>query len=277
MEFGRHLHELWRLRVAVLVCLSLATVTAISLSYRISLLPPGLEPRSLQIAAASTEVLVDTPRSTLTDLRQTLFEIESMTNRSVLLGNVMASQPVLAYIARRAGVSPDAIRAQTPRTPNSPRPLATPGSERKTSDLLRSTNQYRLSIEADPSVPILKVYAQAPTARAAEELANASVDGLRDYLQQEARTQGLAVDDQVRLQQLGRASGSVINEGARLQASFLAFLAVFGLSAAAAIFMARVRRGWREAARAEAAARERRREDREDRDGAAREDELVAR
>lgn len=268
------MHELGRLRVAVVLCVVLATLTAISVSYKISLLPPGLEPRALQMAAASTEVLVDTPRSTLTDLRQTLFEIESMTNRAVLLGNVMASQPVLAYIARRAGVPPDAIRAQTPRTPNSPRPLATPANERKASDLLRSTNEYRLSIEADPSVPVLKVYAQAPSARAAEELANASIDGLRDYLAQEARSQGLAPDKQVRLQQLGRADGSVINEGVRLQASLLAFLAVFGLAAAAAIFMSRVRRGWEQAARTEAASRARQREQP---DRAMRDDELVAR
>lgn len=261
MELGRHLHELWRLRVAVGVCLALATLTSISVSYKISLLPPGLEPRALQMAAASTEVLVDTPRSTLTDVRQTLFEIESMTNRSVLLGNVMASPPVLAYVARRAGVPPDMIRAQTPRTPNSPRPLETPDSERKTSDLLRSTNQYRISIEADPSVPILKIYAQAPTARAAAELANASVTGLRDYVMQEARSQRIELDKQVRLQQLGRARGSIINEGVRLQASFLVFLAVFGLAAAAAIFMSRVRRGWQQAALAADASSNRRRED----------------
>jgi hypothetical protein len=244
MDLGRHLHELWRLRFGMVICLLIGIYAALSISYEISVFPPGLTPRSVQMASASTQVLVDTPKSTVIDLRQNLFDIESMTNRAVLLGNVMASEPVLAYIARRAGIPPDVIRASTPRTPNSPRPFAAPGQEAKTSDLLRSTNQYRLSIEADPTVPVLKIYAQAPTAKASEELGNAAVDGLRDYLNQVARSQGVALDKQVRIEQLGRARGAVINAGARWQIGFLAFLGAFGAAAAAGIFMSRVRRGW---------------------------------
>jgi hypothetical protein len=237
MELGRHLQELWRLRSGVAVCFAVAVLAALAIT-----------PRSLQIASASTEVLVDTPRSAVLDLRQELSDIESLTNRTVLLGNVMASEPVLAYIGRRAGVAPEAIRASTPRTPNSPRPFAAPGQERATSDLLRSTDQYRLDIEANPTVPMLRIYAQASTRRGAEELANASVDGLRDYLARQARSQRVAPGEQVRLQQLGRASGSVINGGVRLPAMFLTFLLVFAASAAAAIFTARVRRGFQLAA-----------------------------
>lgn len=259
MELGRHFHELWRLRIGVVVCVVIATFAALSVSYTISFFPPGLRARSLQIGSASTQVLVDTPRSAVLDLRQDLFQIESMTNRSVLLGNVMASQPVVAYIARRAGVPPEAITASTPRTPNSPRPFATPGSERKTSDILRSTDQYRLNIEANPTVPVLRIYAQAPTADRAAELANASVDGLRDYLAQEAEARGVELDTQVRLQQLGRATGATINDGIRLQLILLTFLVVFGVSAAGAIFMARVRRGFKLADEQHAATAARRR------------------
>lgn len=243
MELGRHLHELWRMRRAVVVCVLGALFAALWAGYKISLLPPGLKARSLQIAAARTEVLVDTPRSALADLRQDLFAFESMKNRAVLLGNVMASPPVIAYIARRAGVPSAAVRAQTPRTPNTPR-LSTPATERHTSDLLRSTDEYRLSIEANPTVPVLTVYAQAPDGATAGALANASVDGLRDYLEQEARARGIRLDQQVRLRQLGRAHGEVINAGASAQAMVLVFLVVLVLSSAAAAFFMRVRRGW---------------------------------
>lgn len=236
------------MRGGVAVCFAVAIVAALAMSYRVTLFPPGLAARSQQIATASTEVLVDTPRSAVLDLRQDLSDIESLTNRTVLLGNVMASEPVLAYIGRRAGVAPDAITASTPRTPNSPRPIAAPGQERRTSDLLRSTDQYRLDIEANPTVPVLRIYAQASTARRAEELANAAVDGLRDYLARQARTTRVAPGQQVRLQQLGHASGAVINGGVRLQVMFLTFLLVFAAAAAAAIFTARVRRGFRLAA-----------------------------
>ncbi|MEA2138470.1 MAG: hypothetical protein QOG56_1620 [Solirubrobacteraceae bacterium] len=245
MDLGRHLHEFWRLRRGAVICLLVAGYAALSMSYEISVFPPGLAPRSLQMASASTQVLVDTPRSTVIDLRQDLFDIESMTNRAVLLGNVMASEPVLAYIARRAGIAPGAIRASTPRTPNSPRPFAAPGQEARTSDLLRSTNQYRLSIEADPTVPVLKIYAQAPTARASAALANAAADGLRDYVEQIAGSQRVAKRMQVRIEQLGRARGAVINDGVRWQVALLTFLGALAASAATGVFLARVRRGWK--------------------------------
>lgn len=251
MDLGRHLRELSRLQLVVAVSVLLAAVTALSVTYRVGLLPPRLEPRSVQLAAASTQVLVDTPRSAVLDLRQDTNDIQSMTNRAVLIGNVMASPPVLAYIGRRAHVAPGAIRAETPRTPNTPRPFAPIGNEPGTKDLLRSTNEHRISIEANPTVPMLRIYAQAPTAKAAAELANASVAGLRDYLTRAAAANGVAPDRRVRIEQLGRAAGVVINDGASLQLALVVFLVVFGASAAAGMFVARVRRGWREEQRRE--------------------------
>lgn len=245
MELGRHLHELSRLRLGAATCLLFAIFGALSVSYRISLLPPKLEPRSVQIAAASTEVLVDTPTSVVLDLRQGTNDIDALTNRAVLIGNVMASAPVRAYIGRRAGVPGEAIKTTTPRTPNAPRPFATPDNKRKASDLLASTNQYRLNIDANPTVPMLRIYAQAPTAAAAGELANAAVDGLRDYLVQVARQQGVPQSTQVKVVRLGEARGAVINGGAGVQLTVIAFLFFFAGAAAATIFVARVRRGFR--------------------------------
>jgi len=257
MDLGRHLHELFRLRGSVIVCLLIASFAAINTTYSFrTLFPPSLEPRSVEIASATTEVLVDTPYSAVLDLRQGSSEMEKMTSRAVLIGNVMASPPVLRYIGDRAGVPAAAIRAQPPLTPDFPRPLSGFGEDPETKDLLKSTDQHRLNITANPTVPILQVYAQAPSAEAAATLANASVDGLRDYLEDTARTKGTPTKDVVRLQQLGRASGTVINPGIRPQLIVLAFLIVFGLCAATAVLIDRMRRGWREAAKARRAAGE---------------------
>lgn len=245
MELGKHLRELLRLRPAVVVCLALASFVALTITYEVSLVPPNLKPRSLEMASARTEVLVDTPKSAVLDLGQGVSELTGMTNRAVLIGNVMVSAPVLAFIAQRAGVPPSAIQAQAPLTPDFPRPLASAGNDKATQDLLRSTDQYRLNIQTNPSVPILQIYAQAPTAQTAATLANAAVDGLRAYLAYTARRQGTPDSNAVRLTQLGRANGVVINAGVRPQLAILAFLIVFALSAATAIFIARVRRGWR--------------------------------
>ncbi|MGI9098352.1 MAG: hypothetical protein ACR2H2_07645 [Solirubrobacteraceae bacterium] len=244
MELGKHLRELFRLRLAVVICFALASFAALTMTYKVSLMPPRLEPRALEIASAKTEVLVDTPKSTVLDLGQGASEFAGMTNRAVLIGNVMVSAPVLAYIARRAGVPAGVIRAQAPLTPDFPRPLSGVDEQKRTSDLVRSTDQYRLNIQTNPTVPILEIFAQAPSAEAASTLANAAVDGLRDYLQAKARSQGTTDSDTVRLAQLGRASGVVINGGVRPQLAILSFLIVFALSSATAMFVARVRRGW---------------------------------
>lgn len=248
MDVGRHLRELFGLRRSVLVCLALAALAAFNTIYQL----PSLEPRAVEMASATTEVLVDTRLSSVHDLRQGSAEFEKMTNRAVLIGNVMASPPVLRYIGRRAGVAPERIRAQPPLTPDFPRPLSGLGEDPKTRDLLESTDQYRLNIQANPTVPILQVYAQAPNATAAATLANAAVEGLRDYLEDTAKAQATPAEDLVRLSPLGRAKGVVINGGIRFQLALVTFLIVFGLSAATAILLARIRRGWQEADVAEA-------------------------
>lgn len=251
MEFGRHLRELSRQRLALAMCVALAAIAALSVSYKVSLLPPSLEPRSLEMASATTEMLVDGPMSTVLDLRQGAGDIEEMTNRAVLIGNVMVSEPVLAFIGRRAGIPPSAIRGQAPLTPDFPRPLSGDNRDPETADLLRSTDQHRLNIQTNPAVPFIEIFAQAPTAKAAQTLANASVDGLRDYLAHVARRQGTPPDAQVTLTQLGRARGTVVNGGIRSQLAILAFFVVLSLATATAVFVERVRRGWRDAAESE--------------------------
>ncbi len=244
MDLGRHLRELFSLHRSVAVCLTLALLAALNTVYRL----PTLEPRSVEMASATAEVLVDTQQSAVHDLRQGSSEFEKMTNRAVLIGNVMASPPVLRFIGARSGVPANRIRVQPPLTPDFPRPLSGFGEDPKTRDLLESTDQYRLNIQANPTVPILQVYAQAPNAKAAATLANASVEGLRDYLDATAKAQGTPAGDIVRLTQLGRAKGVVVNGGIRFQLALATFLVVFGLSAATAVLIGRVRRGWQDAA-----------------------------
>lgn len=257
MQLGMHLRELWRVPFGLAISALVALSVALSISYDVSVIPPRLEPRTHEMATASTHVLVDTPKSTVLDLRQGTLEFDALTNRAVLLGNVMASVPVRQYVARRAGVPAGSIRATAPATPEYPRAIADPENRRRTSDLLRTTDEYRLKISANPTVPILDVYSQAPTAEAARQLANAAVDGLRDYLATVAEAQRVPESRQVRLKQLGRARGGVINHGVNPTVAVLSFLFVFALCCAAVLFLSRVRRGWRISNHAESAGRAR--------------------
>jgi hypothetical protein len=221
---------------------------------KISLSPLSLEPRSLEMATASTHVVVDTPRSALVDLRRDTYAFESLRNRAVLLGNVIAGSTVREAIARRANVPLERLRIQAPLTLEQAAAPPESGNERHTSDILRSNDQYRLNIQASLSVPMLDIYAQAPTAASAGLLANAAVDRLRAYLVRLADAQGTPGRDRIRLLQLGRAQGTVINKGVRWEAGLLAFVLTFALSCATVLFVARVRNGWRRQAMVERAA-----------------------
>ena len=244
MKLGRHLRELWRTRFGVPVALLLAVLAALWSIGTIHLFPPSLKKRPLEIAAASTRVLVDTPKSSMLDLGNATGDLDAMTNRSLLVANVMASAPVREYIGRRAHVPARVLQVSSPVTRDFPRQLAQSGNEKHVSDILASPNQYRLSLRANPTVPMIEVYAQAPTLKAAVELANGAVTGMRDYLDDLGAQQGVPPAKRVHLEQLGDAHGGVVNKGVSLSLAILLFVLVFAAASAAALFVARVRRGW---------------------------------
>jgi hypothetical protein len=249
MRLGMHMRELWRSKIGLGIALFIALLAATRILFAVSLFPPGLERRSMDVATASIQVLVDTPRSTMIDLRQDVYELRSLSQRSVILGNVLASAQVRDYIGRRLGVPAEEIEVTPPLTPDQPRVVAGSEAEPHTSDILRRPDEYRLSIRANPAVPVLDVYSQAPDAEAAKALANSAVSGLEDYLNEVASERGTPVKSQVELERLGSARGGVINPGAGVTMALVVFALVFALCSAAVLFVGRVRRGWANSAR----------------------------
>jgi hypothetical protein len=250
MRFGSYLRELWGHKPGLVLSGLIAAIATTQIAYGISLSPPGIESNSLNVASASTQVIVDTPKSSVVDPRTDSYTIESLSNRALIVGNVMASLPVRQYIARRAGIRADQIRAEPPLTPDQPRAMVDSAHAPHVSDILKRPDEYRLSIQADPMAPVLDIYAVAPSADEATKLADASVDGLRDYLGSVAAKGRTPKPDRVRLEQLGRASGGSINAGAGIQLAILTFLLVFAIACLGVLFLARARRGWEIARRA---------------------------
>lgn len=245
MRLGMYMRELSRMRMGLCIALAIALLAATRVLFSISLIPPGLESRSIDVATATTHVLVDTPRSTLTDLRQNFYEIRSLSQRAVILGNVMASPPVREFIGRRVGVPADTISVTGPVTPDQPQVVTNSGADaRHTSDIVKRPDEYRLSIQANPTIPVLDIYAEAPDAEAATQLAAGAVDGLSDYLELVAKQRGTPDDEQVDLQQLGQTRGDVINSGAGLTMALVVFAIVFTVCSVAVLCVARIRSGW---------------------------------
>ncbi len=245
MRLGIYLRELWGHKLGLALSAVVAALVTVQIAYGISLSPPGIEPNSLNVSSASTHVIVDTPKSTVVDPQTDAYTMESLAHRALILGNVMASLPVRQYIARRAGISADQIRAEAPLTPEQPRAMVDSAQAPHVSDILKRPDEYRLSIQADPMAPTLDIYAVAPTTSGATKLAEASVDGLRDYLAAVAAKEQTPERDKVRLEQLGPAVGGPIDAGAGLQIAILTFLLTFVVASLGVLFLARVRRGWR--------------------------------
>lgn len=251
MGLGKRLWTLWRLRPWVAACVLVAALVAVWSVAKISLSPPRLTARALEIASATTHVVVDTPRSSVLDLRQNTYDFQALTQRAVLLGNVIANGTVRQAIAARVHIPVAALQVAAPLTAKQPRAESGSGRQPSVGDITKSTNQYQLSIQVNPTVPILDIYAEAPTPDSAATLANAAVDGLHDYLAQLAQTQQIPSQDQIRLLQLGRARGTVINQGIDWQVGVLVFLLTLSFACATTIFVSRVRSGWRMAALAD--------------------------
>ena len=243
MSLGRHLRELWQFRLGLIAAVTLALLAAVWSVGTISLFPPRVKSRKLEMAAAQTRVLIDTPKSAILDLSDSTYDFQAYTNRSLLVANIMASPPVRSYIARRAHVPAGVLQVASPVTPDFPRPLASDG-EKHSSDILKSPDAYRLSIQSNPTVPVADVYAEAPTAEAAQQLANGAVDGMKDYLRDLASSQQIPDKEQVHLVQLGRAKGGVIDPGISAKVALLTFLLVFAVASASVLFLNRVREGW---------------------------------
>lgn len=245
MGIGIRIRKLWHLKLGVMISLALAVFAAAWSVDKISLTPPGLAPRSLEMATAVTHVLVDTPESQLIDLRQDTYDMAGLVNRTVLLGNVIASTDVEARIAQEAHIPDQLLRIQAPLTPQQASPPVNSQTARHVTDIINTTDQYRIEIDANPTVPMLDIYAQTPTVESAAALANSAVDQLKAYLARIATVQSTPATDQIRLVQMGRATGDVINPGIQLQVALLVFALTFLLSCAATIFIARIRAGWR--------------------------------
>jgi hypothetical protein len=244
MALGRYMRELWSHKIGLGLTLFFALLAMTAVLYKVSLLPPAIESRSLGLSAASTQVIVDTPESILTDRRQNTYSLVSQTNRALLLGDVMASIPVREHIAERAGIDPAQLAVAGPVTPEEPRVIADTGKQPKTTDILKSPEEYRISIQANPTVPILDIATEAPSPEAAAKLADAAVGGLRDYVGDISTAARTPEKAEIVIRQLGHATGTSVNSGAKPEFALLAFLFVFLAGSAITLYAARVRRGW---------------------------------
>jgi hypothetical protein len=243
--------------VGIALCVALALVAAVLSVCTVSLLPPGIHGRQLQIAGASALVVVDRPQPLVSDQLATDGDYQTLQKRAVLLGELMTSPPAMRHVARLAGIDQREIATVTRVTANVQSVLTEPGSERRASDIRDSTKPYRLEVQPHPVLPGLNVYAQAPTVAEAQRLADSAAPGLIEYERGLAARERVSPSQLLRVEQVGAARGAIVNPTNAVMIAGLTFLFAFAICAGVLAVVTRLRRdgGLRAASRARAARR----------------------
>ena len=166
------------------ISLALAMLTTGNLS----LFPPRLKTSELQVAAATTHVMIDT--GGLSAVHRIEDRVPGLTKRAELFGRVLVSPPIVARIARMAHVPPDELAASARFTADLPQAFTEPASEQRAVELLTSGSRYRIEAQARQATPVLDIHTQAPTVAAAENIANAAVVALRAQVAEVAAERG---------------------------------------------------------------------------------------
>jgi hypothetical protein len=246
MEPARTLKILWDRRRLVLLGALVAAAAATVSVYSVSLYPPSLVSRSNVFATASTQILVDTPDSAFADLS---YELEPLQTRANVFARFLANPAALALIGRQAGIPASAIEAQGPYEQNMPLYQQEPTAEERSSQIIGEGALYRLRFESNPELPIISVFAQAPTEAEAARLAEAVPAALRRYVQRLQRNQHTPAKNRVEIRRLGHATGGVVNAGANTEIAALVFFLVFAGWCIVLVPAHTIARGWRDGGR----------------------------
>jgi hypothetical protein len=186
---------------------------------------------NLEVAGATVNVMIDDPGRSIVDRRAAFDEVQTLQKRAELYGRLMVSAPVLADVARRAGLAPEQLSGVA-RSPGVPYSFTQPDSEQRATQIVQSRATYRLEMQARQNEPILSIYSQAPSLPEAKHLAAAAALGLHDYLRSLARQERFAERDLPTLRQLGPPTGGVISGRARLIIGAVTFITAFALTCA---------------------------------------------
>ena len=242
MEFARALKALWKRRRLVALGAVFALIAAIFSAFTVGIFPPSLTPRTNTFATASTQILVDTPNSAFANLEE---EVEPLNTRAAVFSRFLASPLAISLIAREAGLPANAIEGQGPYEQNLPVFEQEPTAEKRSSQIIGERALYRLRFENNPDLPIITVFAQAPTADGAHKLADAAPEALSSYINHIQESQRTPAGRRVIVHQLGDATGGVVNGGANVQIAALVFFVVLILWCLLLIPAHTIARGWR--------------------------------
>jgi hypothetical protein len=256
MELVSILRDLWRRKLSVLAVFVVALLVAIASAYKL----PSMQPRSVELGAASSQILIDSPASTLVQGADS-GQITTLSTRALVFAQYLSSLEARNDIARASGIPARAISLSGPFSNDNARVTYQPqASSERANDIAKESDVYRLLFTAQEGVPIITVTSQAPTADAAVRLARAAYVTLQRYvdkLQIQAESvpvkplpKGVSAapvtpDPGVKVRQLGEPVGGVIGSGNGKLLMLVAFIGVMLIGCAVITILPGMARHWR--------------------------------
>lgn len=235
MALAQILLQLWRLRLWVVIGTLLAVAAAVA-SLSMS--------RSTVYSSASTQMLVDSPHSSLADAQT---DLTGYVARATVFARLMTSPEALQYIGRAAGIPGNLIAATGPVEVNgSPNTASSPTTVRR-GRVVSVSSHYKLDFLQNPALPTVDVYGEAPTTKRAIALVNGAVAGFASYINQLGATGAIPSTRRIVIRQLGPATGGVVDPGASKKIALLIFVGVLVVWCALVLFVRNLIRNLRTA------------------------------
>jgi hypothetical protein len=152
----------------------------------------------------------------------------------------MVDGTVKDAIARRAGINPDDLVGFS--TSVTDQPINPPA------DHNAPVMATKVVTDNDGSeLPIIQIDTQASTVTGATRLANAAVEGLRDYLDSKAAAQRIPDVQRLQVEGLGPPQAHAAARGPSRAIAVVAVLFIFGLGCGCILAVQALVRGWRDA------------------------------
>ena len=259
MELVGFVRSLLQHKVVVAVIVGLAVLAAFLTAFKVG--PGGVERRSTAVGAATSQILVDSAESTLVEGAGT-DQLASLGTRASIYAQYLSSRDAVGQIARGIGINPLALTARGPFSEGTGlQDYQQQGAESRATDLVAEGKAYRLVFQAQEDVPIITVYATAPTAAGATALASSSFKVLNEYIAELKRSAKKAAADNpqpdpevvsdvpvvenIVVRELGSPEGGLVGGSANLVLMVLAFVGVLGLGCLAFALISAFLRHWR--------------------------------
>jgi hypothetical protein len=243
--------ELWRGRAWLLAAGVAAIVAGILLAFRVSLLPPQLEARRYDVAAATVLAVVDTPQSQAIDLSgSTGVDVQVLSDRAKLLADLVTQAPMTQRIAARAGV-PARLLVGVPekrlgkQIDEGPQVL---GAAVDPDDRRAFVVRAKVPILLEGATPIIEITTRAPDRARAARLADATVAAMQARVREVASAERIPEPRAITVRQLSSPRLTAVAHGLGAAGAMLAALLVFGAGCGAVLLGSLLRSNWRRSA-----------------------------